>query len=123
MVLGTVLRAVFFLEPADEGANIDAANGPFEVATVDDSEDHDFLAVWPEEGPKIPGLDLPELLAPEFLHFAWGPGRRLQELGILQDLEGVSSFQPLQIPLGPRSVQQDRLIHGGAGGVSSSPRG
>src|SRR5260221_8750198 len=72
------LGPVHFLKPPDERADIDAVDGPFQVAPVDHAENDDLLAVRPEEGPKVSGLDLPELLTPEFLHFAGRPGRRFE---------------------------------------------
>jgi hypothetical protein len=51
----------------------------------------------PEESPEIPGLDLPELLAPELLHLAGGPGRRLEKFEIRLSRSGSRHLRSIHM--------------------------
>jgi hypothetical protein len=55
--------------------------------------------VGPEYRAEVPGLDLPEIIAPEPLDFARGPRRGLEPLQVL-DLQRLALRESEEIALG-----------------------
>lgn len=94
-----------------------------QIAAVHYAEDDDFGTKGPKEGPKVTGLDLPEVRSSKSLDLARGPGRPLEQFEVLEDAARIKLRKCFKIPLRARRIDEPPTFHDALRAVRAWRRG
>lgn len=112
-----------FSQPADEFFYIDPLDRTFQIPTIDDSQDHNFLTFGKEDRSPVAGLDLPIVGSSELLDLARRPWRLLEDFNVIEDLQNLFFGNLAKISFGSWCIEDSSLIHGACSSFFSSSHG